>query len=76
MLFNKDLLFLHVPKTGGTTTQYLLDALPPPVCYAHPFPGDEPVPPGVVQVAGTRHESLAEARMSSLGMASRSTASD
>ena len=63
MLFNKDLLFVHTPKTGGlSTTGYLLDNLPRPVYLTHPI-WDASLPArGVVQIDGTRHETLAEAR--------------
>lgn len=37
MLFNDDLLFLHVPKTGGTSvTSYLMRHLPRPVVVTEP----------------------------------------
>ena len=62
MIFNRDLLFVHVPKTGGlSTTGYLLDVLPRPVWLSHPIWDDSLPARGVTQLAGTRHETLAEA---------------
>lgn len=62
MIFTRELLFLHVPKTGGmSVTNFLLEALPRPLYYTHP--GDDPAltAAGVVQIKGIRHETLAEA---------------
>jgi SAM-dependent methyltransferase len=64
MIFSRDILFLHVPKTGGmSVTSYLLDVLPPPVHYVRAGDGREDFARrnGVVQVTGPRHGSLAEA---------------
>jgi len=62
MIFTRDLLFVHVPKTGGlSATGYLLDVLPRPVWLSHPI-WDASLPArGVVQIDGRRHETLAEA---------------
>lgn len=62
MIFNRQLLYLHVPKTGGMAlTDLLLRAAEPPVYYLHPdsdprWPGE-----GVVEIHGSRHETLREA---------------
>ena len=65
MIFSRDLLFIHVPKTGGMSTSgYLLEILPKPVYLSHPAEvWNEELPArGVVQIVGKRHESLPEAR--------------
>jgi len=65
MLFNQDLLFLHVPKTGGmAVTQKLLQVLPKPIYYALPAGAKHKVynPPEIIAVAGKRHGNLQEAQ--------------
>jgi hypothetical protein len=65
MIFSRDLLFIHVPKTGGMSTSgYLLDVLPKPVYLSHPAEvwNDDLPARDVVQLVGRRHESLPEAR--------------
>lgn len=65
MIFNRDLLFVHVPKTGGMSTSgYLLEILPRPVYLSHPAEAWNDTLPerGVVQIVGRRHETLVEAR--------------
>lgn len=65
MIFSKDILFIHVPKTAGMSTSgYLLDVLPKPVYLSHPAEvwNDDLGHRGIVQVLGKRHETLTEAR--------------
>ncbi|HSM61210.1 MAG TPA: hypothetical protein VK849_10455, partial [Longimicrobiales bacterium] len=63
MIFSKDLLFLHAPKTGGMSiTELLLDVLPRPVFYTDPEAQPEERREGVVHRVGIRHEGLEEAR--------------
>jgi hypothetical protein len=62
MIFNRNLLFLHPPKTAGMSTSlYLLQVLSAPVYVSQPV-RDEALPAGVVQLLGKRHETLAECR--------------
>lgn len=62
MIFTKDLVFLHPPKTAGmSTTEFLLNVLPRPIYLSHPV-HDPSLPADIVQVPGKRHETLAEAR--------------
>lgn len=65
MLFNQNLLFLHVPKTGGmAVTQKLLQVLPKPIYYALPAGAKDKVhnPPEIIAVAGKRHGNLQQAQ--------------
>lgn len=65
MLFSQDLLFLHVPKTGGmAVTQKLLNVLPKPIYYALPEGAKNKVhnPPDIIAVAGKRHGNLQQAQ--------------
>lgn len=64
MVFNRDVLFLHVPKTGGVSvTNYLLQVLPTPVFYVTKGPiGRVPPRKGVSFIPGEAHQTLATAR--------------
>ncbi|MDQ3090063.1 MAG: sulfotransferase family protein [Actinomycetota bacterium] len=64
MIFSDRLLFLHVPKAGGTSIVHcLMDVLPKPVYYS--LPADHPavIPDGVHRFPGVAHETLEEARV-------------
>jgi Methyltransferase domain len=62
MIFSEELLFLHVPKTGGmTVTEILFSLLRPPVYYTQPEPLENQQD-GFIHVAGIRHETLSEAQ--------------
>ena len=64
MVFNRDVLFLHVPKTGGVSvTNYLLQVLPTPVYYVTKGPiGPADAREGVSFIPGEAHQTLATAR--------------
>lgn len=65
MLFNQDLLFLHVPKTGGmAVTDKLLEILPKPIYYALPQNAKDKFhnPPEIIAIAGKRHGNLKDAQ--------------
>ena len=65
MIFCKQLLFIHAPKTGGmSVSEFLLKVLPRPFHYTHPLTVREKEEEGIIHVPGTRHESLVEARRS------------
>jgi hypothetical protein len=65
MLFNQDLLFLHVPKTGGmAVTQKLLEILPKPIYYGLPkgcnYKAHNPLE--IIITVGKRHGNLQDAQ--------------
>ncbi|MDJ0568272.1 MAG: hypothetical protein QNJ53_04435 [Pleurocapsa sp. MO_192.B19] len=65
MLFNQDLLFLHVPKTGGmAVTEKLLKTLPKPIYYALPEEAKDKAhnPPEIIATTGKRHGNLKQAQ--------------
>jgi hypothetical protein len=64
MVFNRDVLFLHVPKTGGVSvTNYLLQVLPTPVYYVTKGPiGPADAREGVSFIPGEAHQTLVTAR--------------
>ncbi len=65
MLFNQDLLFLHVPKTGGmAVTKKLLDILPKPIYYALPEFTKEKFHDSseIIVTPGKRHGNLKQAQ--------------
>src|SRR5262245_11994675 len=63
MIFNRDLLFVHVPKAGGMAlTTHLLEVLSRPVYYSVPEGHSRVTDPAVIHIRGFRHENLAEAR--------------
>jgi hypothetical protein len=63
MIFNYQLLFLHVPKTGGMSlTAHLLKVLPRPLYYSVPDGHYDATDRGIIHVPGYRHENLVEAK--------------
>src|SRR4051812_43407769 len=63
MLFSKELLFIHVPKTGGMSIdQSLLATLARPVYYVRPSHESPIKDSGIVEIVEDRHLSLPAAR--------------
>jgi hypothetical protein len=61
MIFSDQLLFLHVPKTGGmAVTGVLLSLLHRPVDYTQPEPLNRR-DDGLIYIRGVRHETLSDA---------------
>ncbi len=71
MIFNQDILFIHVPKTGGMAiTTKLLEVLPRPIYYAVPQGHEGKIEdPNIIISVGNRHGNLQEAKewVASLG---------
>ncbi len=62
MVFSNDLLFLHVPKTGGVSiSTYLLETLPRPVHYVRPQAFRDFRGAGFVHIEGEGHYSIEDA---------------
>lgn len=72
MILNQDILFIHVPKTGGMAmTTKLLEVLPRPIYYAVPKGHEGKIKdPNIIISIGDRHGNLREAKkwVESLGM--------
>jgi hypothetical protein len=63
IVFSRDVLFLHVPKAGGTSvTQYLLENLTPPVYYVSPGHLGFDKREGLIHIPGRPHKPLAMVR--------------
>jgi hypothetical protein len=63
MVFSEDVLFLHVPKTGGVSVaHYLLRSLRPPIHYVIPGHLRLADRPGYVHIPDTPHRNLQRAR--------------
>ncbi len=64
MIFNRDILFIHVPKTGGMAiTTKLLEVLPRPIHYAVPKGHEGKIQDSnIIVTVGDRHGNLQEAR--------------
>ena len=61
-VFSKDVLFLHVPKTAGSSiANYLLGVLPQPVHYIYGSALPRFTEPGLVHVPGGPHYTIEEA---------------
>src|SRR5215207_7488423 len=59
MVFSEDVLFLHVPKTGGVSVaHYLLRALRPPIHYVIPGHLGLADRPGYIHIPDTPHRNL------------------
>lgn len=72
MILNRDVLFIHVPKTGGmSVTTKLLEILPKPIYYAVPKGHEGKIEdPNIIVSIGDRHGNLQDAKewVESLGM--------
>ena len=63
MVFSKDVLFLHVPKTGGVSVaHYLLRSLRPPIHYVIPGHLGLADRPGYIHIPDTPHRNLERTR--------------
>jgi hypothetical protein len=63
MVFSEDVLFLHVPKTGGVSVaHYLLRSLRPPIHYVVPGHLGLADRPGYIHILDTPHRNLERTR--------------
>ena len=61
-VFTNDVLFLHVPKAGGTSiTHYLLNTLPGPIHYIHTLVPSSSPGTRIVHIPGFPHQTIESA---------------